>query len=447
MFLDGVYRLSINVNSYLRWAMDCKAREPELWDLIVERFGLLASCDDEWDTLETLRERQRETRQQVWNRLREPANKNYEYTMDMLFNTKGVKWKNDSTLCIKILPKLDGTVDRVEVMARWVKIVSRDSSNFKWKERKYGAFHPCTREAKACANLIGDWKVTTLDGKIRPVFIDIRANRDMTEYNRYWSRGYPDSVEMNGTVYCMDAFPLQYDPELLLPIRTYLKGAFTTENPRGYRARWEIIDERLKLTEIRNACTGELIPLATLVPGNDGTPVEASWYTGTFEIATGEDLDFLWHDLESRKVRHGEVYRRYIERREIVCEVEQGRIVRQTVYDNYIQPGDTTAYKHCIHMIRTHDWHAYPELEEHTLCGGFTVYPRGDGVADSITNHRLHVTGKYPPYTISDPVDPRIELIRCAAETVSCWEVRFFRGKVEPLKVTFLIKKNGDFDF
>jgi hypothetical protein len=374
----------------------------------------------------TLRQGTVVNRKETRNSLRKQENRQCNYTINMLFDHNGVALKDREWLFVEILPYPDGTLNRLKV---------------KLYREELSQDHPYTREATICAGLMDGWQVVTLNGEIQPVGIDIRLVNQTEENDRWVSRKCSDSLEMKGEVYRMDAFPLQYNSEAFGRVRAYLKGAFTTENPRGYWARWKIVDNRLWLTEIRNARTGERIPLSMLVPGNDGTPVEASWYTGTFEIAAGENLDFPWHDLESREVNRYEGYNGSIERREIVCEVKQGQIIHRSVYDNYIQPGDTTAYKRCVHVIRSHDWCAYPELEDRTLCGGFTVYPRVDGTVDSITDYRLHVIGKYPPYSISDLADPRIELIRRAAEAIPRWEVRFFRGKVEPLKITFFVKK------
>ena len=73
----------------------------------------------------------------------------------------------------------------------------------------------------------------------------------------------------------LDGYPLQQSPDLITAWCPHLKGAFTRNQPRGYLARWQITDDRLWLTELRNARTGELIPLAVLDPGNNREPIEA----------------------------------------------------------------------------------------------------------------------------------------------------------------------------
>ena len=56
-----------------------------------------------------------------------------------------------------------------------------------------------------------------------------------------------------------------------------------------------------------------MIPLSVLVPGNDGEPIEASWYTGRFKIGMGGAVD------------DGN-YRYDVECCKIECEVVQGRV-------------------------------------------------------------------------------------------------------------------------
>ncbi len=212
-----------------------------------------------------------------------------------------------------------------------------------------------------------------------------------------------------------------------------ISGIFDAYRKNGrIVARWQIADDQLWLVGIRNAHTEEVIPLSVLAPGNNGEPVEASWYTGTFEIAKGEVL--------------GQGYPlSRAEKREVVCEVVRGRVVRQAVYDNYIQPGDSVTYNHFVQVIRSHDWDCYPELKGRSLHGRLIVCPRVDGVADSIKRIYLNINGDdngvHYHREITNPDDPWIELVRCAAESVTRWEVCCIQGKVEPVKVWFTLKE------
>lgn len=428
----------------------------------------------EYETIYTLHQGVVTSQKEIRNSLRKSVNNEYYYTMNMLFNGKGMKWKDDSLLGIEILPHPDGTVDRVKVFRsirskrivsdqRIAKSLSRlERSKQKYKklsqsklERlkaknsskktldryranktiKCGPRHPFTREAKACADVMGEWEVLTLDGKIQPKNIIMRWGKDhsVLKYQEILRlREYPDMLEIDGISYRMYALPLQQDTEVLARLRTHLKGAFTTKNPRGYIARWKIDGDRLLLTEIRNSRTNEEIALSVLAPGNRNSPIEASWYTGHLKIATGGTISD-WNTAE---------------RHEIACDIEKGRIVRRTSYDNYITSGDEQAYKRFVHELRSHDWKSYPELNDCSLHGKFIVYPHIDGHADSIVDIRLYVNGEKDGERyhreVADSADPWIVFVRRAAEAVERWEVRFIKGKVEPVTIYFDIKEREE---
>lgn len=428
----------------------------------------------EYETIYTLHQGVVTSQKEIRNSLRKSVNNEYYYTMNMLFNGKGLKWKDDSLLTIEILPHPDGTVDQVKVfrlirskrivseqsLAKSISRLERSKQKYKklsqpklerlkaknsskktldryWAKKtiKYGPHHPYTREAKACADIMGEWEVLTLDNKIQPKKIWVHWGKDhsvlgLDEIHRL--REYPDMLEMDGISYRMYALPLQQDAEVMARLRTHLKGAFTTKNPRGYLARWKIDGDRLLLSEIRNSRTNEEIALSVLAPGNGNSPIEASWYTGQLKIATGGAI-CNWNTSE---------------RHEIACDVEKGHIVRRTKYDNYITPGDEQAYKHFVHELRSHDWKSYPELNGCSLHGNFIVYPCTDSHADSIVDIRLFVNGEKDGERyhreVADPTDPWIVFVRRAAEAVERWEVRFIKGKVEPVTIYFDIKEREE---
>lgn len=428
----------------------------------------------EYETIYTLHQGVVTSQKEIRNSLRKSVNKEYSYTMNMLFNGKGLKWKDDSLLTIEILPHPDGTVDQVKVfrlirskrivseqsLAKSISRLERSKQKYKklsqpklerlkaknsskktldryWAKKtiKYGPHHPYTREAKACADIMCEWEVLTLDNKIQPKKIWVHWGKDhsvlgLDEIHRL--REYPDMLEMDGISYRMYAFPLQQDAEVMARLRTHLKGAFTTKNPRGYLARWKIDGDRLLLSEICNSRTNEEIALSVLAPGNGNSPIEASWYTGQLKIATGGAI-CNWNTSE---------------RHEIACDVEKGHIVRRTKYDNYITPGDEHAYKRFVHELRSHDWKSYPELNGCSLHGNFIVYPCTDGNVDSIVDIRLFVNGEKDGQRyhreVADPTDPWIVFVRRAAEAVERWEVRFIKGKVEPVTIYFDIKEREE---
>ena len=116
-------------------------------------------------------------------------------------------------------------------------------------------------------------------------------------------------------------------------------------------------------------------------------------------------------------------------------------MVWKNVYDNYIQPGDTAAYNQFIRTVRSHDWDNYPELKDRVLHVTFMVYPNRNGVADSIREIRLDVYNEHEARVITDPTDPWVMLVRRAVEVVPRWEVRFIKGEVQPLEISFDIKQ------
>ena len=409
---------------------------------------------------------------QIYNTFRESSNGSFFHTIDMLFNGNGMIWEGDSTLNVKIFPNPDGTVNRVKVSRelesqkkskrrKLTDVQLRDKINrlrkrrdsekaesrfwrktysfWDNREKRFGRHHPYTQEVTACAKLMEDWDVLTLDGKIQPVQLEIKWGEDRSKRINWlylWrEKNQQDSLDMDGVSYRVDGYPLQQSPDLITRLRPHLKGAFTRNQPRGYLARWQITDDRLWLTELRNARTGELIPLAVLDPGNNGEPIEASWYTGTFEIAKGEVLGQYYPLGDTETL-------------EVICEVEQGHVTRKTIYNNYIRPEeDTVAFNYFIQEIRSHDWDSYPELKDRTLHGKLMAYPRTDGVADSVGRVELYVNGgkgeeRYHR-TVTDPADPWIVLVRRAARVIPRWEVCFIKGKVKPVEIYFTIKQEG----
>lgn len=419
----------------------------------------------EHEILYFLREGEVKRENRMYNTLQVGSNKNYHNTMNILFNGNEMAWEGDSTLEVEIFPNPDGTVNRVKVTReRDAKVKSRISgerlgakverlrkkrnwweveSRF-WREKvlgikkkRYARNHPYTREVMACAELMEKWDVLTFDGKIQPVRVSIKWGEDRARNRsfRIFDKNEQDSLVMEGDTYRVNAYLLQQNPDVITRLRPQLRGTFTENQPRGYLARWQITDDRLWLIGIRNARTREEIPLSVLASGNNGKLIEASWYTGTFELAKGEVL--------------GQAYPlSRAEKREIMCEVVRGRIVRRVVYDNYIQPGDSVTYNHFVQAIGLHNWDSYPELKNRSLGGRLIVCPRVDGVADSIKRICLYINGVangvHYHREITDPADPWVELVRRAAEGVTRWEVRCIQGKVEPVEVWFTLKEREE---
>ena len=407
------------------------------------------------ETIYTLKKGIVKKQKDIRNSLREATNSTS--TLRMIFNGNGMKWDKDSSLSIKVYPQADGSLGRLEVSNRISKPVPEErkaaiqkrmekkepgskarlhllAKMYKSKTIRYGKRHPYTREVRACLQLMDGWKVLTLDGEIQPIYLSANWKKRFCPWkqNYFDDKDYPaDWAEIEGKPYRMDAYPLQQAPDLITHLRTHLKGAFTKQHPRGYEARWKISDNQLWLTEIRNSQTGEFIPLSVLNPSNAGEPIAATWFTGNIELAAGKPLGEYYPYADTEEC-------------EILCRVEQGRVVQQKIYRNYIQPGNADEYNHFIEEIRAHDWNSYPELQGRSLHGNLTVYPRTDGSADSIAQIELFVNGDHQTEryhrAINAPDDQWIQIVRQAAEKVTCWEVRFIKGRIESLPITFYIK-------
>ncbi|MDO8910693.1 MAG: hypothetical protein Q8N10_00945 [Phenylobacterium sp.] len=91
---------------------------------------------------------------------------------------------------------------------------------------------------------------------------------------------------------------------------------------RGYRGSWEIIDDRLYLTELSGDFKdGSTLILATLFPAFPDR-VFAHWYSGTLRIPQGEQLEYVHLGFGSRYER------------DLLLAVERGVVVQTEVRQN-----------------------------------------------------------------------------------------------------------------
>ena len=93
---------------------------------------------------------------------------------------------------------------------------------------------------------------------------------------------------------------------------------------RGYVGQWEIIGDRLHLTELRGTLKSEdEASVATIFPGCTGS-VFAHWYSGTIRIPQGELLEYV----------HGGYASTY--ERDLLLELERGVVKNVHVRQNSI---------------------------------------------------------------------------------------------------------------
>jgi hypothetical protein len=100
---------------------------------------------------------------------------------------------------------------------------------------------------------------------------------------------------------------------------------------RGYIGRWEIVDQRLYLVELRgNLKGGSEASIATIFPDFPDR-VFAHWYTGTLRIPQGERLEYVHMGYHSTFER------------DLLLEVERGVITGSRIKHNEPPEGDVDA--------------------------------------------------------------------------------------------------------
>jgi hypothetical protein len=90
----------------------------------------------------------------------------------------------------------------------------------------------------------------------------------------------------------------------------------------GYRANWEIKNDKLFLTKLSIGCSPESrnqISLDQLFP-EQNQPVFADWYSGTLTVPRGELIPYL-DSLRNRQ--------------ELVMDIKAGVVVQQRIQENY----------------------------------------------------------------------------------------------------------------
>lgn len=338
---------------------------------------------------------------------------------------------------IQGVPTPEGSLDSVEISVRVVD--DRNSYGKDWDDDSErltdDSFNPYIQELKQCLELVPGWDYLLSRGRVRPskiwlqnlwegkgckaVYPDDPRCRDLT-----------DTLFTNGKACKLKNYPLQYDMNLYARMRSLLRDEFIPLCLRGYTACWEIRDGKLYLISIRGAKSGQAFPLDVVFPGNNGSPVEATWYTGKLHLSSGDKL--------------GQEYPlREICREESFYEVKEGKIVNQTSFNNFYREGDKESYTRCEEEIIDFDWDQFPELKGKMPSCRFTVWPRENGVADSIQiTLRVHRREDTPRREegITDPAHPYMAVYRKALASVTRWDVLSVRGQVQPFEY-FIINR------
>ena len=371
----------------------------------------------ERETLYTFRKGKVIEKKEFHNSLKKAVLKSTE-TWYHIFNSRELPWEEDMELIVFVYPREDGSLDSVkvfkEIFQRNRELLSDDS--------------PFVEEVKACVSLIPDWDVLVVDDRIRPVVLRMSECDEARFFvSDTWKahRYQLDTLMVNSEEYSMLAYLLPLDQRFFITsLREHLKGSFTRENFRGYRARWKLEDNQLFLTEIRNARTNEIIPLSAFDPGNENEAILASWYTGELSVRAGEPV----YDLYGVK----DVYEK-----EIVFQLAKGRVVCRAIFDNDVHRGDTVAQNLCDREIETAFREQFPEWKGYEISTRFTIVPRPDGTLANVKYDGISIWKKEEPdnvTTINDLDHPCMKLIREAVKRVPRWEVRIIRGNLQSLE-------------
>lgn len=209
--------------------------------------------------------------------------------------------------------------------------------------------------------MVPDWDVNTLFGQIEWTYISetIWNKKGCKSKCNEWQ--YPDSVFYNDTLYAMKGFPLLYDTRIYARLRPYLNNRFNYKCERGFTANWEFIGNRLYLKSIHLLNESQPFPLQQLFPDlKPGDRVEATWFSGKLKLTYGDRLDS---------------FKKYYPI-EIDCEIDNGKLVRQESFYNYIKPRDDESYIKCIKRLQTRNWSQFSELSGKMIYIYYCILPK-----------------------------------------------------------------------
>lgn len=323
---------------------------------------------------------------------------------------------------VQVIPQPDGSIDSLNLAIRMMankpstaQIMDDDED---WLVNDYS--NPYIQELKECVQLIPAWDYIKIRGEVRPIsmYPKLWEGKGCKAICPVYLRLQNDEIKMKGKVYQLKNYPLQYDMNLYARLRPLLRDEFSFHCLRGYRATWEIRKGKLYLLSLQRATSGEAIPLDVVFPGNDGSPVEATWYTGKLHLWGGGELK--WY------------YSAY--RDEVFIDIEAGKTKRKVVYHNFIREGDQAAQKRAEQAVADYDWGQFPELQGKTVRCRYQVFPRKNGKADSI---KVAIdTGKARDWRneqITDPNHPYVRICLDALKSVKHWNIISIRGKIRPV--------------
>ncbi|MBC5621582.1 hypothetical protein [Butyricimonas hominis] len=356
-----------------------------------------------------------------------------------LFNGDQFPELKDKHLFFKarVLPRFDGSIDsmNIEICVMPSDSVSRKALRYrKWIKNDFS--NPYTKAIKAYLELLPEWDYLSIRDQVRAY----ELAWDLVGWEGKGCKAYEeqcllkssaDELSLNDSIYRLREHPLQYDMNLFTRLRSLWQKALLSGYLWKYFACWEIRNDRLYLVSLHDGKTKESIPLSYIFPQNAGEPVEASWYTGKLLLQGKGPLGqgFPLHKIY---------------REEIVCEIEKGKIVRQTRYDNFFKEGNEKARNRYEKEIENFDWKQFPDLKDKNIDCQYRVYPRMDGTVDSVCINII-LSEKNEPWKqekIEDPRHPYVKICRDILGKVPSWEVILERGEVRTVKGIVLVRRS-----
>lgn len=320
---------------------------------------------------------------------------------------------------IDILPDENGKIDSLHIDATIETTEHVKSDKIEINESD----HPYIKELKRCINLVPDWDVNTLFGQIEWTYISeiIWNKKGCKAKCNEWQ--YPDSVFCNDTLYAMKGFPLLYDTRIYARLRPYLNNRYNYKCERGFTANWELLDNRLYLKSIHLLNESQPFPLQQLFPDlKPSDRVEATWFSGKLKLTYGERLDSFekYYPIE------------------IDCELDNGKLVRQESFHNYIKPRDDESYNKCIKRLQAIDWSQFRKLSGKMIYIYYSILPKTDGTVENM-KVVMYAKGPRKGYRISLPYmsieNSNHLFIKICREELSKvrWEVVYERNEIKPI--------------
>ena len=308
------------------------------------------------------------------------------------------------TADLTIQPNINGQIDSINTI-RW-------EINRQW-DISLAPDHPYMKELKRCIDLIPDWKVAFIRGKIEEIRLVVCLWDKKGCHSLLQRKEIPDFIDIDKKRYALRIFPLQYDTYVYARLLPFLP----VNGPRNYTAIWEMVNKQLFLKSIQLWNAPNPFPLEKIFPeASIGEPIKATWYSGEILCTQG-------------KGKYSPT--------EIIYKFKKGRLTSKTTIQNYKTSINQPSYERCLKSLQSINWNLDPELTGSTIRVYWTAYPNKSGKAKKIDIEIYASGNEQKSNIITDPKNPYIKACRKALRKV-IWNVEYIRGKVRPTTGTFI---------